>query len=79
MARSGAREEKIGDVRARDQEHAANRAEQGIEDGSHVAHCVIEHRRYNYTPAFVRIGILAGKLRGEHFQFRARLRNSHPR
>ena len=65
MARGGAGEKEIGDVRAGDEEDAADRAEQGVEHGAHIAHCVIEHRRHHDAPAFIRVGILPGELRGE--------------
>ena len=65
MPRGGAGEEQIGDVGAGDEQDAADRAKQGVEDGAHIAHRIVEDRRHGDTPAFVRVGVLAGELGGE--------------
>ena len=41
MPRGRAGEEEIGDVRAGDEEHAADRAEQRVEHDPHIAHAVV--------------------------------------
>jgi len=45
MPRGRAREEQIGDVGTGDKEDAADRAEQRVKNGAHIAHGIVEHRR----------------------------------
>ena len=79
MPRGGAREQKVGDVRAGDEQHATDRAEQRIQHRAHIAHAVILHPHHENAPAFVGIGILLRELRGEHFEFRPGLLHRHAR
>ena len=79
MPRGGARQQKIGDIRAGDEQHAADRAEERVEHRLHVAHAVILDRHHEDAPAFVGIGILLRELGGEHFELRLRLRDRHAR
>ena len=53
VARGGPGQEQVGQVRAGDEQDAADRAEEGVEHGLHVAHEVILHRHHENSPALV--------------------------
>ena len=65
VPRGRAREKEVGDIGAGDEQHAADRAEQGVEHSADIAHAVILQRHHEDAPAFVRIGILRRQLRGQ--------------
>ena len=65
MARRRPGEEKIREIRTRNQKHAADRTEQRVKDGLYIADSVVLKRHHEDAPTFLRIGILHGELGGD--------------
>ena len=64
----GAGEKEVGDIRARDQEHAADRAEENVKPARDIADQILAQRRGAGTEFGVRIRILSCECGGDRAQ-----------
>jgi hypothetical protein len=69
----GAREQQVRDVRARDQQHEGDRAQQQHQRGAHVADHGLVQRLDRHALLGVRVRVLLGEPRGDRLDVGARL------